>query len=87
MPADMQGNDTTLSALITSWGAAAGTLKDRGADILLLKLTKAGDNYQMTSQQIARGFNMPVDGVLVGNKYYLLEWGGEGRIWELTFGK
>lgn len=87
MPADMQGNDTTLGALITSWGAAAGTLEDRGADILLLKLTKAGDNYQMTSTQIAREFDMPIDGVFIGNKYYLLEWGGDGAIWELTFGK
>lgn len=87
MPADMQGNDTTLSALLTSWGAAAGTLEDRGADLLLLKLIRAGENYQMTSEQIARGFNMPVDGALVGNKYYLLEWGGQGSIWELTFGK
>ena len=86
MPADMQGNDTTLSALITSWGAAAGTLSDQGRDLLLLKLTRAGDNYQMTAQTIAREFNLPIDGVFIGNKYYILEWGERGSIWELAFG-
>jgi glucose/arabinose dehydrogenase len=85
MPSDLQGSDTTLSALLTGWGAAAGTLSDRGADLLHMQLTKNGDNYEGVTRILAHGFNLPVDGVLVGNKYYLLEWGQDGAIWELTF--
>lgn len=87
LPADLRGTDTTMSALITGWGAAAGTLSDRGADILHLKFTKKGDNYEIVTEQVAQGFNFPVDAEMIGNKYYLLEWGENGAIWELTFGQ
>ncbi len=88
MPADLRGTDSTISALITSWGAAAGTLSDRGADVLHLQLTKKGDNYEMVTQQIATGFIYPIDGVLIDNKYYLLEWDPNGGgVWEITFGE
>lgn len=87
LPADLRGTDTTLSALLTSWGAAAGTLSDRGADLLHLQLTKKGDNYEMTVHQLATGFHFPIDGVLMGNKYYMLEWGEDAALWEFTFGK
>lgn len=87
LPADLRSTDTTISAFLTSWGAAAGTLSDRGADVLHLQLTKKGDNYEMVTQQIATGFNYPIDGVLIDNHYYLMEWGEGGAIWELTFGE
>jgi hypothetical protein len=87
MPADLQGNDGTLSALLTGWGAAAGEISDRGADLIHMQLTKNGDNYEAITNILARGFNLPVDGVLIGDKYYLLEWGENGAIWELSFGE
>lgn len=87
LPADLRSTDTTISAFLTSWGAAAGTLSDRGADLLHLQLTKKGDNYEMVTTQVATGFNFPIDGVLIDNHYYMLEWGAGGAIWEITFGE
>ena len=79
MPADLQSTDSSLSAFITSWGVAAGTLSDRGADVLHMQLTKKGDNYEAVTNEVARGFNYPIDGVMIGNHYYVLEWGEEWR--------
>ncbi len=85
MPADLQGDSTHLSALVSSWGAAGGSLTDKGQDLLHMVLTKNGDNYQSVTTQIARGFKNPVAGVLIENRYYLLENGGNGVLWEITF--
>lgn len=85
MPADFQGNDSTFSAFLLSWGSAGGTLTDRGQDLLHLQLTKNGDNYEAVTTQIARGFNNPIDAVLIENKLYVLDYGSGGTIWELTF--
>ena len=87
MPADLLGDGTHLSALVSSWGAAGGSLTDKGQDLLHLVLTKtgSGDNYQSTTTQIARAFKNPVAAVLIANRYYLLENGGDGVIWEITF--
>ena len=85
LPADLLGDSTRLSALISSWGAAGGSLTDKGQDLLHMLLTKNGDNYQSVTTQIARGFKNPVAAVLIENRYYLLENGGNGVIWEITF--
>jgi glucose/arabinose dehydrogenase len=84
MPADFRGNETTFSAFLLSWGAAGGTLTDKGQDLLHLELTKRGDNYETTATQIAREFKNPIDAVLIENRLYILEF-GSGNIWELTF--
>ncbi len=85
LPAEWLGEGDTLSAFILSWGAVGGTLSDKGQDLLHLRLTKTGDNYQALTNQIARGFQNPIDAVLIGNQLYVLEFGGNGAIWELTF--
>lgn len=85
MPADMRGGGETSVAFILSWGAAGGTLSDKGQDLLLLRLTRSVDNYVMSSEQIARDFKNPIDAVLIGNQLYVLEFGAGGAIWELTF--
>lgn len=85
MPAKWQSNEEIQSAFVLSWGAAGGTLSDRGMDILHLSLSKSADNYEATTKQIATGFKNPIDAVLIGNKLYVLEWGSEGAVWELTF--
>jgi len=85
MPADLRGQGNTLSAFIVSWGAAGGTLTDRGEDLLHLQLTKQGDNYEAVTTQIARGFKNPIDAVLIENRLYVLEFGSGSAIWELTF--
>jgi glucose/arabinose dehydrogenase len=64
-----------------SWGAAGGTLSDKGADLLLVRLTRKSDNYSASMTQIARNFALPIDAVLVNKTLYVLEFGGDGNIW------
>ncbi len=85
LPADLRGNGQTLSAFLSSFGAAGGTLTDKGQDLLHLELTRQGDNYQAITTQIARGFQNPVAAVLIENRLYLLEYGAHGALWEITF--
>ena len=85
LPAQWRSEGDTLSAFLLSWGAAGGTLSDKGQDLLHLQLTKTGDNYEAITTQIARGFHNPIDAVLIENRLYVLDYGGNGAIWELTF--
>jgi glucose/arabinose dehydrogenase len=85
MPADLRSTPTTFSAFLLSWGAAGGTLTDRGQDLLHLALTKRGDNYEAVTTQIARDFKNPIDAVLIDNRLYVLEFGPGSAIWEITF--
>ena len=84
MPADFRSNENTFGAFILSWGAAGGTLTDKGQDLLYLKLTKRDNNYEAITTQIARDFKNPIDAVLIENRLYVLDF-GDGTIWELTF--
>jgi glucose/arabinose dehydrogenase len=85
LPADLRGGAQTLSAFVLSWGAAGGTLTDKGQDLLHLRLTRRADNYEAVTHQIARNFKNPIDSVLIENRLYVLEFGLDGAIWELTF--
>lgn len=82
---DLSANEEALNAFILSWGAAGGTLSDAGQDLLHLSLTKREDNYESVTTQIARDFKNPIDAVIIGNQLYVLEYGADGAIWELTF--
>jgi glucose/arabinose dehydrogenase len=85
MPESLRSNADSFSAFILSWGAAGGTLSDKGQDLLHLRLTKKGDTYESVTTQIAREFKNPIDAVLIENRLYVLEYGEDGAIWELTF--
>lgn len=86
MPPTWQATEANqLSAFILSWGAAGGTLSDIGQDLLHLRLTLVDGQYEMTATQIARDFENPIDAVLIENRLYVLEFGGGGAVWELTF--
>ncbi len=85
LPADLRPAEGGLSLFVLSWGAAGGDLGDQGQDLLHLSLTKQGDNYVAVTHQIARDFKRPIDAVMIANRLYVLEWDGEGVIWELTF--
>ena len=86
LPVDLRGDGDALSAFVLSWGAAGGTLSDKGQDLLHLKLTKRADNYEAVTTQIVREFKNPIGAVLIENRLYVLEYGEGGAIWELTFG-
>lgn len=72
------------AGFLLSWGAAGGPQADRGQDLLLIRLEKAGDNYRMTATQIVTGFQNPIDSALIGNNLYVLDYGGRGAIWEIA---
>jgi Secretion system C-terminal sorting domain/Glucose / Sorbosone dehydrogenase len=57
-----------------------------GEDLLHIKLNKieAEDRYEVSVHRIAVGFSNPVDAVLIGNKYYVLETGSGSSLWEVT---
>ena len=75
----------TLSGFILSWGAAGGSLPDRGQDMLALSLQKSGDNYTMSARQVVRDLRNPIDAAIVGDTIYVLEFGQNVSIWELRF--
>jgi hypothetical protein len=60
-----------------------GPMNDPSEDLLLLTLTRDGDDYRLNSHRIAGDFSEPVDAELVGNKLYVLE--TRGAIHEITF--
>src|SRR5262245_10554558 len=78
------GGDLKGDGFILSWGAAGESMSDVGRDLLDLKLTKTGDSYQARMTKLAVGFDQPVDGVLIENRIYVLDYGGKGSIWEVT---
>lgn len=63
----------------------AGPFKDSGQDLLHLNLTKVGNtNYKLNATRIVEGFSNPIDSEIIGNKIYVLEYGGNQGIWEIT---
>jgi glucose/arabinose dehydrogenase len=80
-----------LHAFVLSWGASIGDLPDRGLDLLAVNFVKGSAGYSVTSEQVASGFNHPIDEVMVDGHLYVLEMGSYGpdpgnvSIWELTF--
>ena len=76
------------SGFFVSWGAAGGTLSDKGQDLIHMQLKKegTGDDAHYVAQmwQLAKGFSQPIDTVLVGNVLYVLDNGGQGNIWAVT---
>ncbi|BDI20148.1 hypothetical protein ANSO36C_59500 [Nostoc cf. commune SO-36] len=62
-----------------------GPFKDPSQDLLHLNLTKVGTtNYKLNATRIAKGFNRPIDAEIIGNKIYVLEYGGNQGIWEVS---
>lgn len=84
-PKSWHADNKTLTGFLLSWGAAGGTLPDRGQDMLALQLSKNGENYTMTTHQIVRDLHNPIDSAIVGDKIYVLEFGDKVAIWEFTF--
>jgi len=71
-----------------SWGNPAArhsTFTDPGQDLLHLQLTTDGVTYGLRATPLVRGFQQPIDSALLGRTLYILEWGGVGTLWALTF--
>jgi hypothetical protein len=66
--------------------SVAGPFRDASQDLLDLNLTKLGDtNYQMTATRLVGNFANPIDAEIIGNRIYVIEYGGNQGIWEVTF--
>jgi hypothetical protein len=62
-----------------------GPFKDASQDLLHLNLTKIGTtNYQLQATRIVEGFSNPIDAEIIGNKIYVLEYGANEGIWEIS---
>ncbi len=78
---------------VLSWTAGdpngtsvAGPFKDASEDLLDLELTKLGQtNYQARVTRIVGGFANPIDSEIIENKVYVIEYGGNQGVWEITF--
>ncbi|MFN6486402.1 MULTISPECIES: PQQ-dependent sugar dehydrogenase [unclassified Nostoc] len=63
----------------------AGPFKDSSQDLLHLNLTKVGTtNYKLNATRLVTGFSNPIDAEIIGNKIYVLEYGGNQGIWEIS---
>jgi glucose/arabinose dehydrogenase len=61
-------------------------LGDPSQDMLDVDLTKLGEtNYQANLTRIVEGFSNPIDAEIVSNRVYVLEYGANQSIWEITF--
>ena len=73
------------TAGIAAGAGGEGPFGDPSQDLLHLEFTSLGTNYQLRAARIAAGFSNPVDTALIGNKLYVLEYGGSQGLWEITF--
>jgi glucose/arabinose dehydrogenase len=76
------------AGFLLSWGNPAArnpTFTDAGQDLLHLQLTTDGTTYHLRTTPLVRGFQHPIDSALLGRTLYILEWGGVGTLWALTF--
>lgn len=70
---------------IGSYIAGGLAFPDSDEDMLHLDMEKVGDHYQMRVTRIADGFSEgPIDAVLLGNRVYMVEFGGDRTLWEIT---
>lgn len=60
-------------------------LSDPTKDLLHLDLNKVNEtSYELHATRIVTGFNNPIDAEIIGNKIYVIEYGGNQGIWEVT---
>ncbi len=62
----------------------AGPFNDPSEDLLHLDLAKVGDTYEAHVTRIVGGFSNPIDAEIIGNRMYVIEWGGGRGLWEIT---
>jgi hypothetical protein len=64
----------------------AGPFLDPSQDMVDLNLTRLGNtNYQARITRIVGGFTNPIDAAIISNKVYVIEYGDNQGVWEITF--
>ena len=61
-----------------------GPFNDPSEDLLHLDLTKVGDNYEAHVTRLVGEFSNPIDAEIIGHRLYVIEWGGNRGLWEIT---
>jgi len=79
--------DYYKAGFVLSHGAVLDVMGDRGEDLLMLQMTKVGDEYEMKVTQLITGIRTPIDSVLVDNKLYTISWAAGNSMYEITFPK
>jgi glucose/arabinose dehydrogenase len=89
--AGVLGEEFRGGAFILGWTAGDsqgdsvnGPFRDPGEDLLHLDLRKTGDSYEVATRRIASGFDNPIDAEIIGDRIYVLDYGGSGTVWEVT---
>jgi hypothetical protein len=63
-----------------------GPFLDASQDLVDLALTKLGNtNYEARITRLVSGFSNPISAAIIQNKIYVIEYGGNQGIWEITF--
>ena len=62
-----------------------GPFQDAGRDLLHVRLHKTADNYEAEVHKLVTGLIDPIDSEVIQNRLYIICYGGEHAIWELTF--
>jgi hypothetical protein len=63
-----------------------GPFFDASQDLVDLQLTSLGaTNFQARVTKLVGGFSSPIDAEIIGNRIYVLEYGGNQGVWEITF--
>jgi hypothetical protein len=65
--------------------AVAGPFKDPGEDLVHLALSKpTAASYRLRTTRLVGGFQSPIDAEVLGTKIFVLEYGGNGGLWEIS---
>ena len=61
-----------------------GPFEDASSDLLHLHLKKVGENYEATVSKLVTGLNNPIDNEVIANRIFIICFGYEYSIWEVT---
>lgn len=64
--------------------SVAGPFNDASQDMLHLNIARTSSGYILHATRIVERFNNPIDAEIIGNRIYVLDYGGSQSIWEVT---
>ena len=64
--------------------SGTGPFRDASQDLLFLELQRSGESYRVRSTSLVCGFRNPIDAEIRGDRLYVLEYGGNGSVFEIT---
>jgi hypothetical protein len=68
-----------------SGSSVAGPFEDPSQDLVDLNLVKTNGEYQAHVVRLVGGFSNPIDAEMIGQRLYVVEYGGKQGLWEVLF--